>query len=299
VADLAERLDFDTNQNSTDVILPIRPYGDLPPLFCVHPGGGLSWSYSRLLQYIRADYPIYGLQARSLNQPEILPERLQEMVADYLGEIRAIQPTGPYHLLGWSFGGIVAYSLANHLQLLGEQVGLLVLLDAYPPDPELPHNIPDEQNVTQEFLKGLLEELGYDPALLREGPMQISRLKELLRRKENVYSNLEDRYFNAIPRILTNNVRLADSFVPEAFDGDLLFFAAVEDNPAPRMAAWKPHVRGQVILHQIACRHTQMMEPIHLAEIGRVLTTELDKWCKRPIPKKSNKIRQASDPYLD
>jgi thioesterase domain-containing protein len=212
------------------------------------------------------------------------------MVADYLGEIRAIQPAGPYHLLGWSFGGIVAYSLASHLQLLGEQVGLLVLLDAYPPDPELPHYIPDEQEVTQELLKGLLEELGYDPALLREGPMQISRLKELLRRKENVYSNLEDQYFNAIPRILRNNVRLADSFVPEPFDGDLLFFAAVEDNPAPRTAAWKAHVRGQVILHEIACRHTQMMQPVHLAEIGRVLATELDKWCKRPIRRNRTKF---------
>src|SRR5207249_9809893 len=108
VAELAEQLDLSTNQKSLDVVLPLRPSGSLPPLFCIHPAGGLSWCYSGLLQHIRADYPIYGLQSRSFNQPEIVPRTLQEMVADYLDRIRAIQPAGPYHLLGWSFVGIVA-----------------------------------------------------------------------------------------------------------------------------------------------------------------------------------------------
>src|SRR5262249_17207599 len=100
VARLLEPFDLSTNQKSLDVILPLRPFGNLPPLFCVHPAGGLSWCYSGLLQHIRADYPIYGLQAHSFKRPEVLPETLQEMVADYLDHIRAIQPAGPYHLLG-------------------------------------------------------------------------------------------------------------------------------------------------------------------------------------------------------
>jgi non-ribosomal peptide synthetase component F/pimeloyl-ACP methyl ester carboxylesterase len=167
VAGLLERLDLSTNQKSIDVIVPLRPYGNLLPLFCVHPAGGLSWCYSGLLQHIRGDYPIYGLQARSFNPPEILPQTLQEMVADYLDQIRAIQPGGPYHLLGWSFGGLVACSLASHLQLQGEQVALLALLDTYPPDPEPPRDLPDEQ----EMMKKLLKDLGYDPATLGEGPL--------------------------------------------------------------------------------------------------------------------------------
>ena len=153
VAGLVERLDLNTNQKSLEVILPLRPFGNLPPLFCVHPAAGLSWCYSGLLQHIRADYPIYGLQARSFNQPEVLPRTLQEMVADYLGQIRAIQPAGPYHLLGWSFGGLVAYSLGSHLQLQGEQVPLLVLLDSYPPGPVPPRDVPDEQEIIDEFLR--------------------------------------------------------------------------------------------------------------------------------------------------
>jgi nonribosomal peptide synthetase DhbF len=218
VAGLRERLELNTNQKSLDVILPLRPSGNLPPLFCVHPAGGLSWCYSGLLQHIRTDYPIYGLQARTFNQPEIPPRTLQEMVADYLDQIRAIQPAGPYHLLGWSFGEIVAFSLASHFQLQGQQVALLVLLDTYPPDPELPRDVPDEQENINEFLK----DLGYDPAILGEGPLQLSKLKELLRQEGHILSNLEDQHLSAIPGIFRNNVRVAGSFIPERFDGDLL-----------------------------------------------------------------------------
>jgi nonribosomal peptide synthetase DhbF len=273
VVGLLEPRDLSTSQKSLDVILPLRPYGNLLPLFCIHPAGGLGWCYSGLLKHIRADYPIYGLQARSFKQPEILPQTVQEMVADYLDQIRTLQPAGPYHLLGWSFGGLVAYSLASHLRYQGEQVALLILIDAYPPDPELPRNVPDAQEIIHEFLK----DLGYDPALLGERPLQLSNLRELLRQKDSVYSNLEDQYLRAIPRIYRNNVRLADSFIPETFDGDLLFFVAVEDSSAPPIEAWRPYVRGQITIRQIACRHPDMTQPGPIAQIGQALAVELQK----------------------
>jgi thioesterase domain-containing protein len=107
--------------------------------------------------------------------------------------------------------------------------------------------------------------------------MQLSALKELLRRKESVFSNLEDQYFELIPRIFRNNFRLAASFVPETFDGDLLFFAAVEESPAPPVDAWRPYVSGQITIRQIACRHTDMTQPGPLAQIGQALALELEK----------------------
>ena len=287
VAELVEQFDLNTNQKSMDVVLPLRPSGNLLPLFCVHPAGGLSWCYSGLLRHLRADYPIYGLQARSFNQPEILPETLQGMVADYLDQIRAIQPAGPYHLLGWSFGGLVAYSLASLLQLQGEQVTLLALLDTYPPDPELAGDVPDEH----EMIKELLKDLGYDPATLEEGPLQLSTLKEKLRRQGHILSNLEEQHLSAVPKIYTNNARLAGRFIPETFNGDLLIFAAVEGNPAPPTDSWRPYVRGQITIRQIACRHPDMTQPDPIAQIGQALAVELEKRCKRPIPPKTDRTR--------
>jgi nonribosomal peptide synthetase DhbF len=274
VAALAERFDVDTEQNSVEVILPLRPRGNLPPLFCVHPIGGLSWCYSGLLQHIRADYPIYGLQARGFKQSALLPQTLEEMSADYLDQIRNIQPAGPYHLLGYSFGGLVAFDIAHCLQLQGEQIALLALLDSYPFDQWTFRRIPTEQEIIKDYL---LEHLGYDPAWLGDKPLLLSDFKELLRRKGDILSNLEDRHLSAMLEIQKNNGHLAATFVPKRFDGDLLIIAATQDKREPPTDAWRPYVRGQIRVHQVACRHERMTEPGPLAEIGQVLAAELEK----------------------
>ncbi|HET6706752.1 amino acid adenylation domain-containing protein, partial [Amycolatopsis sp.] len=101
VAGLAERLDHaEARDSAFDPVLPLRTGGDLPPLFCVHPVGALSWSYVGLLPHLDPRRPVYGLQARGLAGDEPLPASLEEMAADYLGRLREIQPAGPYHLLG-------------------------------------------------------------------------------------------------------------------------------------------------------------------------------------------------------
>ena len=66
-----------------DALLPLRTSGDLPPLFCIHPGGGLSLSYAGLLRHLPPDRPVYGLQARGIVQPEMAPATLEDMAADY------------------------------------------------------------------------------------------------------------------------------------------------------------------------------------------------------------------------
>ena len=115
-----------------EVLLPIRPAGTKLPLFCIHDAGGFSWPYSKLIRHIPAEHPIYGLQARNLTQRARRPRSIDEMAEDYVRLIRKIQPTGPYNLLGWSFGGLVAHAIATQLQATGEEVALLALLDSYP-----------------------------------------------------------------------------------------------------------------------------------------------------------------------
>jgi len=122
------------------------------------------------------------------------------MVSDYLDQIRAIQPAGPYYMLGWSFGGLVAYSLAFRLQAEGEKVPLVTLLDSYLPDPNHPSDVPDEE----EIIMTHLEALGRDPASLGEQLPHVSILKELLRHEYHVLPKLEDRYLDAMPGVYRN-----------------------------------------------------------------------------------------------
>ena len=112
-----------------DLLMPIR-VGDGPPLFCAHPVVGLSWCYLALVPHVDARFPLYGLQARGLRRPEPLPATMAEMARDYADQIRMAQPSGPYHLLGWSLGGNIAFAIAEELERRGQEIGLLVILDA-------------------------------------------------------------------------------------------------------------------------------------------------------------------------
>jgi nonribosomal peptide synthetase DhbF len=277
VAGLAKSLGVGTHQDSLDVMLQLRPNGKLPPLFCFHPAGGLSWCYTGLQQHLEDDYPIYALQARGLRHPDALPQTIEEMRSDYLEQMRKIQRSGPYNLLGWSFGGLVAHSIATLLQSQGEQVTILALLDTHLCHPESSPHLPD----VQEIIKGHLMFLGYDATTLGEERLELATIKELLRRKGDVLSYLDDRHLEAMLEIYRNNTCLAPSYVPAEFEGDVLFFAATQETAESPVSAWRPHIRGRIIVHELHCSHRQMTQPDSIAEIGRVLADELEKRCGR------------------
>ncbi|MGH3804335.1 MAG: phosphopantetheine-binding protein, partial [Pseudonocardiaceae bacterium] len=71
-----------------EVMLPLRAQGRHAPLFCLHSGGGISWSYRGLLHHLDPDCPVYAVQARGLARPEPLPESIEQMAAEYLDQIR-------------------------------------------------------------------------------------------------------------------------------------------------------------------------------------------------------------------
>ena len=99
------------------------------PLFCIHPGSGVSWPYQALGNYL--DCPIIGIQ-RILQGEEAEPRSIRDMAKNYADRIQGVDPTGPYNLLGWSFGGVVAHELAIELQRRGCVIACLILLDAQP-----------------------------------------------------------------------------------------------------------------------------------------------------------------------
>ena len=122
-------------QGGRGALLPIRASGSRPPLFCVHPIGGLAWCYMPLVRYMPKEFPLYGLQAQGLDEGTEPHHSIQEMAEAYVKEIRTVQESGPYYLLGWSFGGLVAQEMAVQLQSAGEDVAALIIMEAYLPPP--------------------------------------------------------------------------------------------------------------------------------------------------------------------
>jgi amino acid adenylation domain-containing protein len=108
-------------------LVPFQTGGSKPPFFCLNATG------QALAKLLGPDQPLYGLQAHGLDGRRA-PSTVQNMAADYIKEIRTIQPHGPYYIGGYSFGGMVAFELAQQLQQQGEEVALLVLLDPTKPN---------------------------------------------------------------------------------------------------------------------------------------------------------------------
>ena len=94
---------------SSDILVPIQPKGSKPPLFCLHMKGGNVFSYYAFAKYFPQDQPIYGVQARGLDEGKVYCDRIETMARDYIQEIQSFQPEGPYLLCGYSFGGLLAY----------------------------------------------------------------------------------------------------------------------------------------------------------------------------------------------
>ncbi|MCY8802391.1 non-ribosomal peptide synthetase DhbF [Bacillus spizizenii] len=279
VAGLAERLEMGSSQSALDVLLPLRTSGDKLPLFCVHPAGGLSWCYAGLMTNIGTDYPIYGLQARGIGQREELPKTLDDMAADYIEQIRTVQPKGPYHLLGWSLGGNVVQAMATQLQNQGEEVSLLVMLDAYP-NHFLPiKKAPDDE----EALIALLALGGYDPDSLGDKPLDFETAIEILRRDGSALASLDESVILNLKNTYVNSVGILGSYKPKTFRGNVLFFRSTIipewfDPIEPDL--WKPYINGQIEQIDIDCRHKDLCQPEPLAQIGKVLAVKLEEMNK-------------------
>jgi thioesterase domain-containing protein len=257
IAELVPRLLTAGNiqEDAFDVLLPIKPRGTRPPLFCIHHGFGLSWSYIGLARHVHADQPLYGLQARGFFNSSSQPAATVEgMALDYIDQIRRIQPHGPYHLLGYSFGCMVAHTMAAHLERQGESVALLAAMDSVPEFHSLSfeENQEDESEHVRIFANRLMDAIP-------------ETTKPLVARIQQTVKHL---------------VRIAAHHSPLSCNSGMIFFRAMVQKDPTRQPispdVWKPFVKGEIEVHDIDCDHIGMDQPGPLGEIGSVLAQRLE-----------------------
>ena len=253
------------------VVLPIRTEGDLAPLFCIHPASGLAWTYAGLAQHVDPRRPIYGLQSPELNGEADVPRSIAEFAQRYVAEIRAIAPHGPYQLLGWSFGGFVAHEVAVRLQELGEDVELLAMLDPdlgsreLDPGPEL--SVPD-------FVREFGPVMGLEAGEALSPQQAAARITASLGGAVQISAE----HLQRITGSYNASMRMIAEFEPGVFDGDVVFFAAIEGSDDVDRAArsWLPHVRGAILRHLVPADHDAMTAPQMLPGIATILTDHLN-----------------------
>ncbi|MFF4379835.1 amino acid adenylation domain-containing protein [Kitasatospora sp. NPDC001547] len=279
VAALAERarptVSAEQSADAFSPVLPIRPDGDAPPLFLVHSGLGFSLPYLGLARYLDPRYPLYGLQSPALDAAAPLPTDIRDAAEHYVRTIRQLRPHGPYRLLGWSYGGVLAHEIAVRLQEAGERVDFLADLDGYVG----PTGRDESGQDDRELLLRALEALGHRRGELTGPGRTRDALLNLLRREAGPLADLDEESLLRLLRLSRHHGALMERFAPGRFTGDLHLFAAAEEWTADQLAdqtgRWEPHVNGRVVVHRIAAGHEYLMHPGPQAVIGRLVDAEL------------------------
>lgn len=230
---------------STDgrALVPIQPRGTKPPLFFVHAYGGGVFFYRELSDQLGPDQPFYGLQSVGLDGKRMPHRRVEDMAAHYIGEMRAAQPKGPYHIGGRCLGAYVAFEMANQLRAAGEEVALLAVLDSYwTPQRERPRAERAGGHVRALLRIGLREKIAYIRQHIiwrfqKDGIWITERLSPLwFRLGGRIPRRLMHFYLDVyIPEI---NGRAEKRYLPRIYPGLITFFQATAERDRDPREFW-------------------------------------------------------------
>jgi amino acid adenylation domain-containing protein len=246
-------------------LVPIQPCGSRPPLFGIH-----DLHYKDLAACLGIEQPIYGLRyglaAHTRDGVAILPSRIEDLAAHYIQEMRALQPEGPYYLMGLSFGGVVAFEMAQQLHAQRQEVALLALFDS--------HLAPKEYRLP---LNSVLSNL------LRLGPATVMdrvKYRAIQLRAKFRKGGYEPHVHH--PWGVQRD--LADAYVPKTYPGRVLLFKAAQPMRTvfhsfdPPEVGWQKWAAGGVEVQEVSAGHIELLEEPHVRNVAAILRRGLPGW---------------------
>lgn len=262
-------------------LVPLRPAksGGKPPLFCVHPAGGRVLCYVKLSQALGEEQPLYGLQARGFELGQQPYADIGEMAAAYREALKQAQPAGPYRILGWSGGGIVAFEIARQLQAAGDEVALLALVDAYAPS-ALPEHLTrqDEAQLFKALLTEEIPSVSLDELRAFTHEELLAYVTKRLIEADIIPPDFGVEEVSRFFEVYKTNCRLAHSPVGSAYRGKIRLFRAREEEalqqryaPDDPALGWANCATEGADIHMVPGTHNTMMEDPHVAVFAEEL----------------------------
>ncbi|MGW2997318.1 alpha/beta fold hydrolase [Streptomyces sp. NPDC001193] len=268
-----------------DPVVRLQPEGALDPLFLVHPIGGNVFCYRTLAAELGTERTVFGLTAPGLTDPGAAPDAtVEELAAAHLEALRRIRPTGPHHLAGWSFGGLLAYEMAVQLRAAGQEVTTLALLDTGYPEPG---HVPDDENELLEwFHEDLARSAGFDPgdeglSALRSAlrsvadtPARLAVLAEQVER-EGFAPGLDPRDLARHYAVFRTGIRAAAAYEPPAAPCPVLFLQSTTGAREHAADRWAGRAQAGFTRHEADTDHYGLMRPPHSTAAAALLRTAL------------------------
>ena len=255
-------------------LVALRVGGSKLPLFFAAPVGGNVLSYRDLMLRLAPDQPCYGLQAVGLDGVQTPLRSVNEVAAHYIKEILTVQPEGPYYLCGSSFGGLVAYEMAQQLHDMEKPISLVVMFDAY--GPNYPTRLPSTSRIRRKIFKYLRRMDTHFSNLFNtnwKGRLIYFQVKipKLYHRLSRQVNNKIDRILHPVPgqlkRIRTVYMGAAKRKKrymrePRRFPGRLVLFRAEKQPlgiyPDPTLG-WSAVVGDNIEIYEIPGHHTSII----------------------------------------
>lgn len=264
-------------------LVPLQPAGSQPPFFCVHPIFGVVLPYYELACHLGRDQPFYGLQPFGLDGLHPPLTSIEEMAARYIKALRIVQPQGPYQLGGWSFGGLVAYEMAQQLHRAGEQVSLLAILDTLAPISSNQLSFWDGlkfllTTVTRSIYPFFLDYLSLISQKIITPHAWLSSLERTtishLIPQEAVLRMLDELTIHRMMRIFSANSRATLKYVPQPYPNAIALFRTSESQKKSddSTLGWNQLATlSGVQVHLIPGNHLTMLRKPHVQVLAEQL----------------------------
>ncbi|WP_225895366.1 non-ribosomal peptide synthetase [Dendronalium phyllosphericum] len=254
---------------SWSYLVPLQPCGSKPPLFLCQ---GIS-IYQPLISYLDPEQPVYGLLSGHEQEKLVKQNRLEELAFDYIQEIKTLQPEGPYLLGGHSFGGVIAFEMAQQLISQGQKVALLVLLDTFLPgttkaissSERLSFHLNQLLQIGPTYIvKNVIEKLSksYGSFALKHKFFRIKTLEHLVGHAA---------YYGAV-------LKYAKHYVPQVYLGRITLFMAREKlvRVEPELG-WTKLVAGELESYEIPGDHFGLLKKPNVQLLAEKLKVAIDK----------------------
>ncbi len=255
-------------------LVAIQPGSSKPPLFCIHPIGGNVLEYLNLVNHLGSEQPVYGLQGQGLDGKQAPLNRVEDMATHYIKEIRTLQPEGPYFLAGYSFGGLVAFEMAQRLHAQGQNVALLALCDTR--SPKLREN-------RLSFVESVRIRLSH---LCQLQPQEkLNYLQSWVRwhrHKGNYKEFLRSRLSESLQNfdVLDANLQATKNYVPQVYSGSITLLRCRVQDPKfshDLQLGWSELVGGNLEIHDVPGDHDGMLREPRVRVLAEKLKLCLQK----------------------
>jgi amino acid adenylation domain-containing protein len=282
---IAELADVIRQEEHSDTWSPLVLLGmgdeHKSPLFCIHPVGGTLFCYYDLVKKMGEERPIYGLQAQGLDGKQQPLDRIEDMASCFIKSIQTVQQHGPYLLLGYSLGGVIAFEIARQLADLGQEIAFLGLLDIESP------NLKQDKSLVLQKIKfhldkfqnlELKEQLKYFPDML---------LRKLLR-KEVEYKDLVATTISSSPfleqftpelsSVLASSLQARKDYQPQVYPGNAtVFWSEYQDiyiSQYPKLG-WEKLISGAIETQFLPGDHLSLMKEPHVQVVAETLCSHI------------------------